>query len=216
MPIFERQGMRLLFIHIPKCGGSSIETAFKQMGFTMQWFAGKGPFQWGCPPQHYHAELIQRRLAADGIDRLDGVFAVVRNPIDRMVSEYNFRMQNLLRLAERQGKAAPRLPGLDGFIATAAAKWRADPLALDNHMRPQHEFLLPGCRVFRFESGLQDIIAAVMRMHRIVPVTGNAMPHAQRSKPQADRTQLSLRTLATINEIYAEDFTRFGYGHPWS
>lgn len=220
MPLFERQGLRLLFIHIPKCGGSSIETAFKHMGFKVPWLAGRGPFEWGCSPQHYHAELIQRRLAADGIDHLDGIFTVVRNPIDRVVSEYNFRMQNLLRRAVQKGTSAPRLPSLNGFIWNAVNKWREDPLTMDNHIRPQHEFPIPGCRVFHFESGLQDIVAAVMRTHRITPDGAGAgepaMPHTQRSGSHADRTQMSLRTIALINEVYAEDFSRFGYGSPLS
>ena len=42
MPIFTRNGRHILFIHIPKCAGSSIENAFKMNGYSISYLDRSG------------------------------------------------------------------------------------------------------------------------------------------------------------------------------
>ena len=76
---------KFVFIHIPKTGGSSIETLF----------LGKPQRRWAPEINHYFqhataAELRNRLMNRDNFDRYFK-FAFVRNPWDRIVSEMKWR-----------------------------------------------------------------------------------------------------------------------------
>lgn len=42
MPLFHKNNKRILFIHIPKAGGTSIEQFFKRNGWEMEFYDGGG------------------------------------------------------------------------------------------------------------------------------------------------------------------------------
>ena len=81
-------GKPVLFIHIPKTGGTTIENDLKRIGFDVGMFfpwptnyTGPDCFPWHTPPRYFHS-----------IDFSDFItFTVVRDPIDRFFSEENWR-----------------------------------------------------------------------------------------------------------------------------
>ncbi len=81
MPIFNNE---ITFIHIPKCGGTSIEKFLQQNGYKMKLFTPTASILInGHTPQHCtYKELEELGLLTDKI------FAVVRPEIDRVFSEY--------------------------------------------------------------------------------------------------------------------------------
>ena len=130
MPFIEHNGQRILFIHVPKAGGTSIE----------RWMAGIAPLRLhsiGKPkpmrvtPQHLRLDDIDQIF---GEDYFDHVLMVVRNPFDRLESEY--RMQATLAEERLWGQA----PKFGPWLENALERLQKDRHADDNHLRPQWEF----------------------------------------------------------------------------
>ena len=81
MPLFHNGDDLVLFVHIPKCGGTAIENSFRSAGW--EWGYLNEPKKTGydekpCNPQHFHAELIEE-LIVPGDNTTDQII-VVRNP----------------------------------------------------------------------------------------------------------------------------------------
>jgi hypothetical protein len=87
MPIFNNE---ITFIHIPKCGGTSIEKFLQYNGYKMKLFTSTGSiFINGHTPQHCtYRELEELNLITDK------VFTIIRPEIDRVVSEYFYIKNN--------------------------------------------------------------------------------------------------------------------------
>ena len=136
-----------IFVHIPKTGGQSIEQAFLQM-HGLAWNERRGlllgknrrPDQGPRRLSHLFAleycefGYVSRKVFASCLK-----FATVRNPFDRLVSEYRYRA----------GKRALRFTD---FIKSAQR------LRDDRHFVPQSKYLLDGAgrvivdRILRFET----------------------------------------------------------------
>ena len=131
MPLFLRH--RLLFIHIPKCGGDTVSFALKSRGDPPFLFVADGAVRVnGHTPQH----MNWRELRAAGWTTPPGfrVAALVRHPVDRVLSEYRY-----LRAARPDLQEFASTPGvfLDHFLSrTPAARRR-----FDNHNAGLREFL---------------------------------------------------------------------------
>lgn len=87
MPIFIKN--KILFIHIPKNGGTSVETFFQRSGDRMDlWMKkNKKDFCFFHSEQHctYKEILKTKKLNSDL-----KIFSIIRHPIDRVISEYNW------------------------------------------------------------------------------------------------------------------------------
>ncbi|MEJ1160336.1 sulfotransferase family 2 domain-containing protein [Prosthecomicrobium sp. N25] len=202
MPIMSRKGINVLFMHIPKTGGTAIANAFRKTDVRVSLLStqlhGTSPHRFPCSPQHFHAEAV-RHLFADGY--FDLRVTVVRHPVDRILSEYRMHMRSVLAA----GVAIPDFAiWLDFFLRRS----REEPYVKDNHLRPQVNFVEPGTEVFRYEDGLAPVIS------RISEVLGLPRPpSADRVNVGADvRADVGPDCLARIRNHYAADFERFGYG----
>ena len=89
MPIFH--SYKTVFIHIPKCGGSSVEKAFDINTRKNDTFCSDTMF--GENSQHYTYDEILCKSKKDVSKYFS--FAFVRNPWSRLVSEYFWR-RNIL------------------------------------------------------------------------------------------------------------------------
>jgi hypothetical protein len=97
--IFTLSGKKILFIHIPKCGGSSIEQALNDLSdepILLEHKTSSLPHLWGQynndQLQHLTYKEIQRQgyCAAD----FDFIFSIVRNPAKRLISEINWQLSH--------------------------------------------------------------------------------------------------------------------------
>ena len=91
MPIFVKDDCRVLYVHVPKTGGSLVYQLFLKNGFDRDFFdLPKHGFMAvkQCSPQHLHAEVLQSLLR---LDAFDYTFMTIRNPVSRIVSEYKWR-----------------------------------------------------------------------------------------------------------------------------
>ena len=203
MPAYRINNKNVLFIHIPKTGGTTIE-AFLSAHGPMS-LHGRGekilrPYG-SCrlsghiPVQHFDASLLEVMF-----DRsfFDYAFMVVREPVERMKSEY--------RYARARGRVEARLP-FGAWTALELGRAKLWPHWRSNHYRPQSEFLCLGAEVLRFESGMSSILSAVSERLALPP--SSSIPHKRRFD-DLDIT-VSDATRARIRSFYAADYRALNY-----
>lgn len=194
MPWAEINRQRVLFVHVPKTGGSSVERFLASHG-TLHLRGAKAPGM-PCSPQHLHAEALAIHGPQEG---LDWIFTIVRHPVARIISEYRYQMRKPRGLHKRFG--------FSFWFRHAMARRSINPSYRDNHFRPQHEFLLPGVEIFRFEDGIDACLNRIA--HRLGVPPAHDRIHEKRSAPQP--VTLTKADIARIASFHARDFEQFDY-----
>lgn len=213
MPVFLRDQTSLLFMHVPKTGGTSIEQHFRGAGFHIYFRATRkteNPDRFRlrrCAPQHYHAAVVREILR---IKQFDARFMIVRDPVARFRSEYA-----MVHLKHPEHADPGRIDPaeVEAWAEKMLAVYKKNSYVRDNHLRPQHEFELPGTLVYRLEDGLGPIIADLDdRLGLDLP---REVPHAQSRQRAAGISSRDVPISSTLEkrlkEFYAEDYTRYGY-----
>lgn len=220
MPVYRNH--RVLHIHIPKTAGTTIEQQFAELG-DMHWDAScrygrvRRPDRWY---EDHHLTLGElRALSLDDARWLD-TFAVVRDPYQRLLSEYHWRHTLVY---ERQ---APELLAFETFDAMVAAiprdlehNWDRyigladrDHANLLIHLRPQWHYVCDaagrpdeGVEIVRFEQLRDDLEPLYRRWHVATRPFGAPRPPLDLAEYYSDES------LAVVNAVYARDFEMFGY-----
>lgn len=199
MPLLSFQNHEILFIHIPKTGGTSVENFFLENGFRMRLFARRHNPCLKVNPQHLTSSEVHYLLG----DGFDYEFAVIRDPFDRIESEFFYT--NKMR-ARRQ---LPNLPeeSFSQWVLDSLEEAGGRPYFRDGHFRPQAQFVSAATNVFRYEDGLTRAVERVFEETNI-PMDGTLPMHNK-----SDRRPLSWTSeaLDMVREFYAEDFLCFGY-----
>ena len=193
MPIFRFENRILLFVHIPKTGGTSVETMLKDAGGVEALRRSAQVPGLPCTPQHFHAEIIGQLVP---VSFYDYAFTIVRNPFDRLVSEFKMRVLD-----------AGRDLSFDAWVDRILARYSKNPFANDNHVRPQTEFLFDNVQIFRFEDRPLPQIAD--RLSSLGIRMAASIPWERRGATV--ELTLSPRTADHIREFYAADFSRLAY-----
>ena len=183
----------MLFVHIPKTGGTSVGRLVKHLGGKEALRRSVANPDLPCTPQHFHASILPDIVPLDFVDL---AFTVVRNPYERLASEYRMRVQ-------QPGRDLP----FDEFVRRMFQRFERNPFIGDNHIRPQSHFLLPGVRQFRFEESPFDAIASALE--EIGVANQVEMPWERKAERQAIAS--SPETIGTIRAFYADDFTNLDY-----
>jgi hypothetical protein len=217
MPVLALDHRLIYFAHCPKAGGTSIEkfmvarwgnrVGMLGWGWDRLWFAQRGQRADSppCSPQHYVWQDAAPRLPSPP----DAVFAIVRDPVARMVSEYRYQ-----RAERRAGRLGALVRGLDfsTWLHLMAEVHARNPYAFDNHFRPQSEFVPDGARVFRLEDGLGAVGAWLCAQAGETPP--HEMPHDLKSPSRGSAVVPSQADIALIRTWFEVDFRRFGYRLP--
>ena len=209
MPVFRHGDALSYFAHIPKCAGTSVEryliSRFGEIGFYDKTASMRGAAAWSrTSPQHIDWASLQTILPASF---LTAVFAVVRHPVARAVSAYQFQV-------EVERKITPETPFSD-WLRNQASAFAENPFIMDNHFRPQSDFVPEVCEIFHLEHGLEAIIpyldnlAGDEKGPRSIE-RANSRAHDKRRVKAAPVTPTS-QDLALLQKLYAADFARFGY-----
>ncbi|WP_162183423.1 MULTISPECIES: sulfotransferase family 2 domain-containing protein [unclassified Leisingera] len=196
MPLYRNGDKVILFVHIPKTGGSTVEEVLKAAGAPQALKYHKRLGYSNATPQHMHWEVLKHWLPAGFYDY---AFAVVRHPMARMVSEYRWR-RVLTKTRE--------LPDFDTWVRRQLKRYGEDSFILDNHIRPQGEFIGARVEVFRLEDGLESPVRAGLE-HLGLDTEALEIHHARKS--ERDTLSATEQTLQRIRKFYAADFERFGY-----
>ena len=136
------------------------------------------------------------------------VFAFVRNPYNRIISEYNWRMRNRKAFEDPTG----RRMRFTKYCELLYSKW--DGLMNDSdmtnvkitniqHIRPQSDYVDDDVEIYRHEDFKNECLRIQERLGIDV-----AIPRRNMAKYNTKHTD---RTIEKTNELYAEDFKTFGY-----
>lgn len=188
MPLVRLDKTLVFFVHIPKTGGASVDRYMAKVGNIALWTPGN--LQWSkCSPQHIHAELHTRMIPSGFYHH---GFTIIRDPVSRMISEYRYRAMR------RQPDKA--LPTFDIWAIRTLQRYENNPYVLDNHIRPQSEFVSDGLKLFRYEDGLDTVFDWIDEIggHAAQPRTW----HNKSSGPPVDPSK---EVVDLIREFYARD-----------
>ena len=211
MPFFRLRQQLIYFAHVPKCAGTSVEAylqrRFGALAFRDQFhYRDPGPRWTVTSPQHVTAADLERLIP---VKYFAARFTVLRHPVPRLVSVFRFQRDWEQRI--------PPETRLSAWLEDLRAKGGADPHAFDNHLLPMSAFVPEGTDVFRLEEGLNPVIAWLDRLQgeelapREMPVinTHGGLMAKRGSQPAPVTVTPADREM--IAELYAEDFSRFGY-----
>lgn len=202
MPLAHHDGKSIFFAHVPKTGGSSVEdyliSRFGPLSLIdvnkRRGLRGTGLI---VPATHLAAidiaELVPHDLAYS--------FAVVRDPMSRLMSEFRYQ----------SGVSRMSRLGFSTWLRIMLGAVTREPRLYENHIRPQSDLVPEDADVFRLEDGFDAMIAALDR------VTGTErpdliVPHINTRKK--DPITISQEDAALIERVYAADYDRFGYQPP--
>lgn len=208
MPVLIRGNEAVLFIHIPKCGGSSFEEHMKERGWReLLSIRGVHTSQLNfmyCSPQHMHAELLSKIVR---LDMFDSIVTIVRDPLRRLMSEYSWQLEQ---------KITSLCP--DQWIKYTFEKYSSDPFIFDNHIRPQSEFILDSSLIFKLEeNGVNKAINMISPKFKKLKLTSNFFSKNHTLK-KLKATNKSIEVIESfdkhrqlIYDFYQKDYKLLGY-----
>jgi len=203
MPAYRINGKNVLFIHVPKTGGTTVErylgthsaTSMHNEGVKLLRPVRGSLLNLSLPMQHFHAALLEGMF---GNGFFDYAFMIVREPLDRMKSEY--------RHSRALWRPDAWLP-FGTWIAWTLNAAKVAPSLHNNHHRPQVDFRCFDAEVFRFEDGMETIVARVAE--RLGLPKPEEIPHMKRWKEV--KIKVSKASEARVRRFYAADYEAFGY-----
>ena len=197
MPIFEKNGRRVAFIHIPKAAGSSVETMFKAEGWSMSVY--KEAYD-GYTVSEQHRTYASVKETVDDLDEIDS-FVITRDPLSRLISEWRYQTE----------KVKSSKLDFDDFVRHVECSLEQNKSYWDNHWRPQVDFLDENIdAVIKMESmnlELPDFLRnkGIMEDPRIRHVNRHA------KKSVGGRLKMSPESKDRILRIYGRDYIVLGY-----
>ncbi|MEM7420748.1 MAG: sulfotransferase family 2 domain-containing protein [Pseudomonadota bacterium] len=207
MPLYLNNEQAVTFLHIPKTAGTTIEAWLNNSGKYQQiLFSQKKLEGMLVTPQHLGYHTLTELTKA--LSRpLEYKFAVVRNPFERIVSEFFYR----IKLGSIQlGVNSESL--FSAWVVHNLKKYQETPELLDNHLRPQTYYVNDDVDVFKLEDGIQNVLETVGKH---IGLHENTQVEA---KKVGDKKNVwwSCTAIEMVLELYEEDFERFGYSNSTS
>jgi hypothetical protein len=210
----------LLFVHIPRTGGTSIERLLGLFNAENLWNIGPhSPFEaTGKSPQHFTYRELEAILPQDVISRTYK-FAFVRNPWDRFLSEFLWRRRmHALKWFSFSKSLYDHgyLRSFDEFaqILKVVQESRNDLLyGLDGHLDTQTSFVVDRSSnvaldfIGRFEQFERD----VWNVLKAVGIPKLEIPHENTTNHLKYQLHYSSSGRGLVESFYAVDIQRFGY-----
>ena len=199
---------RCIFIHIPKCAGTSIESLVWPgprsesdlwMGFVDEFH---NRYQSGGL-QHLKAEQVQAHVGMEVFDAYFK-FSFVRHPLRRAISQYRY-------MAKRDD--------LRRFLGMSADASFSEYLELIQQFRhvqwePQSDFLIDTSSrelLVDFVGRVETMASDTRCVFDLLKVPFEWLPHLNAAPSEAPEVRPSRSDRDLVERIYSEDFERFSY-----
>lgn len=200
---------RFIFVHVQKTAGTSITELLRPLalqppGGRLNRLASDLGLvhDWRRCQFRKHAPLkrAERVLPADLFSSFYK-FAFVRNPWDRLVSWYEFVLQDT---GHKRHRRVRRLPGFDEFVRSELGR----PRRAQWWMLTGRDGRLGIDFAGRFERLEADVAAVCARLG----IPSRTLPHVNRTRPRAPYQQYYTPALAAlVRERWAPEIEAFGY-----
>lgn len=198
MPLLCTNGKTVFFSHIPKTGGTSVQNYLLNRFGPLLMLGRNHPDPRGrsviTSAAHFSALDLEELLP----ENLAWSFAIVREPAERLKSEYRFQ----------QGKSRASQLSFSTWLRVMISAARREPRIYENHIRPQVDFLPKGAVAFRLEDGID---AFIPHLDEIVGKKNENIKIEHLLTSKALPITLTRQDARIISEYYAEDYKRFGY-----
>jgi hypothetical protein len=202
----------LKFIHIPKTAGSSMQRVLKK-------YMNIDPNDLGehelpisrshIPPSMYDIDLTKHTF-----------FCIVRNPFDRIISDFKFWLISRNNLSKSLKADINKAllsseysnENLNYFVSQCMACYT--PAFLDGHVTPMHTFVYKNGNQFvdhvlRFESLNEDMNKLITSL--TLPIPLNTMKTCHMNSTKSVKLTLNETSIKKIQRFYRLDFALFKY-----
>lgn len=184
--------LECLFIHVPKCAGSSVAQAL---------FGGNPA---GHLPLYWYEKQFNERY------RHYFKFGFVRDPLQRALSAFEYLRQSSGKRDQAAYELVSQYTSFEAFVD----QWLcAENISRQIHFAPQYHFLQNAMGrievdfIGRHENLAEDFRTLCTHLH-----CKGELPHVNRSARRgAHRPTFSSATRRRVREVYARDYELFGY-----
>ena len=190
----ENRRLNTIFVHIPKCGGTSVENQLKIY--------------------HGHRSTVYFKTCDEDLFGKAFKFTIVRNPYDKLVSGFHYLKHHTKSQLDKKWASANLEPFADfgAFAAALENKSFASKVIGWKHFVPQWYFVCDrrfGLMVDYYGKieDFDDVVAQVGRLSTLR--IRNEVHRSSVRKPWQD--YYSDRTRRIVAHLYREDFSVFGY-----
>lgn len=218
------------YIHIPKTAGTSITTLIKPINVNKKYYKNKNDIVISCyhKPLKYFDETEIKKI----LDKVT-LFAVVRNPYDRIISDFNFWIKIYERHFTKKnihknkryllnqfnlllsGDVQSNDERLNTYIHNVLSKpdlhnW------MDSHLIPMHEYVVFDNKLIindliYFEHLNKEFNMLIKKHNLKIPLDKLNKCKLNKTHGQLSIKNLDKQSIELINKIYHYDFVYFNY-----
>lgn len=218
--------LKTIFVHIPKCGGTSVESILFEHAertpenFWMGGIGGKGKFRKAVfryvlrEPrpvlnryqtgglQHLTALQIRHAMGRETFNQYYR-FAVVRHPLRRSLSQYRYMRErkDLMEWIGMETGDSFRV-FLEKTYTRAHTQWAPQINFVNDHLG--NCLVNDVVKLEEIDSRMDEVFAKIGLPPREIPHLNRSRSHRRREEPGPEEKGL-------IWELYQEDFEAFGY-----
>ena len=180
-----------VFIHVPKTGGKSISAAWSKLGVLCQGHLGKDRLE-----KKFEDGYLEKRF----------VFSIVRNPWDKVVSHYHYRVQtNQTGLQERPIEFRE-------WVVRAYGEKDAYYYDKPKMFMPQIDWIADENgrilvdEIIRFENLNSDFNMLLQKLEK-----KTTLPHVKRSNRGSYQQYYDPETIEIVHKWFERDLELFNY-----